>query len=87
MKPKKPPFEELENGIHYIFWSCPSKLICDTVMEFIKEYDFLKEFPNVEIPSYNKISPRFKLAKDYFTNKIAEYRTELHLKEMRKKSG
>ena len=53
-------------------------------MEFIKQVDFLKEFPNVKMPEYSKISSRFKLAKEYFDNKLSEYKNEVYKREIKK---
>jgi hypothetical protein len=66
------------------YWTCPQLLISDTVLEFIKTLDFLKDFPNVKLPDYDKISSRFKQAKEYFMCKISEYKLELQMKELGK---
>lgn len=77
-------FEEVENNIEYKYFSCVSLLIPASIMEFIKQIDFLKEFPNSKIPEYDKIASRFKLAKEYFDNKLIEYKNLVYRREIKK---
>ena len=65
---------------HKRYWNCPIRFIPDNVYGLVKKYDAIKLLPNMPLPKYSEISPRFMRAIQYFETKSNEY-TILAMKE------
>jgi len=58
---------------HNGYFNCPIRWIPENIYELLKKYDTIKMFPNMPIPAYDKISPRFIGAVQYYESKFNEY--------------
>jgi hypothetical protein len=72
-----PPFEEIENGIHYRYWNCPSKFVPDSVEGFYMIYRYHKDFPSAVMPPLSLLSARFFLAYRYYESKFNECKMQM----------
>ena len=68
----EPTFEEIENGIHYKYWNCPMKFIPGSIIKFFCLYDYVKQFPNVQMPPHKDTSKRFLQAWQYYEARYSE---------------
>lgn len=56
-----------------LYWNCPVKFVPDNVWGFLKMHNIIKTFPNIQLPPYDKINPRFLDAIYYYESKYNEY--------------
>lgn len=82
--PVKPPFVEVYKGEKIEYFSCLNLLIPDNVIDFVNKLDMLKDFPNIPLPEFDKISIRFKLARECFNNHLAEFKNAIYKKDIKK---
>lgn len=68
-----PVLEEVEDGIRYVYKRCPIRFIPKSIMQFIRIYDYHKNFPGSPMPTYENASCRFINAYQYYESKLAEY--------------
>jgi hypothetical protein len=52
------------------YWNCPVRYIPDSIINFLREYDYYKRFPSALSIGYAAMSPRFKAAMEIYE---AEY--------------
>lgn len=71
-----PILEEKENGIHYIYKRCPVRFIPKSIYQFMKIYNYHKNFPGALMPTFSKVNPRFVEASNYYDAKFADYTKE-----------
>ena len=57
----------------YRLRSCPLKLIPDSILGFLKVMRFHKDFPGTQMPPYDQISPRFKLAHSAYNVAMSDW--------------
>jgi hypothetical protein len=61
-----PTFASEENGIEYKYYRCPRKYIPLSIVKFVNQMNYYKDFQGAEIPSYDNVSPRFRQAYNTF---------------------
>jgi hypothetical protein len=72
-----PPYEEIENGIHFRYWNCPNNFIPKSLGDFMKIYRYYKDFPGAQMPSIENCSYRFFFAYQYYEKKFNEFKLKL----------
>ena len=69
-----PTFEEIENGEHNRYWNCPMKFIPESLYKFFMLYNYHKDFPSAQMPSFPNLSNRFLIAYKYYEMKLNEFK-------------
>ena len=72
-----PPFEEIENGVHFRYWNCPSKFIPESVENFLMLYKYYKDFPSAPMPGIKDVSIRFFIAYRHYESKLNEFKIKI----------
>ena len=76
-----PTIEEKYGNKIYKYWRCPLLYIPVNVALFVKEYQYIKQFPNTMIIPYNKVNDIWFEAVSYFESMQSDGL------EMRRKNG
>lgn len=68
-----PTAEEEIDGKRFRYWSCPIKLIPESIIYWYQLFDYEQLFPGCRVPSFQKRKRRYLLALNYYRSKKMEY--------------
>lgn len=73
---KRPVFEYLDDkGFIIRYWNCPLNFIPKSIVEFNKEYSYIKDF-NIQMPEIRYVSEKWLKVRNIYESKVQEYREE-----------
>lgn len=68
-----PTAEEEIDGKKIRYWSCPIKLVPESIIYWYQLFDYEQLFPGCRVPSFQKRKRRYLLCLNYYRSKKMEY--------------